>query len=186
MTTLDLGATTAFVTGSTRGIGLAIARALYAAGAKVAIVGRDAERARAVAGELGDRAAGVGCDVAVGDQVEAAVASAEAALGPITLLVNNAGVTRDNILLRLTDDDWDQVLDANLKGAFHTTIPNSSTVEAWYQRLEREFEAGRAMPFTVRDAAGTADGARRRADDRGPDREVAARREIGRSQKTVW
>ena len=121
MTTLDLGATTAFVTGSTRGIGLAIARALYAAGAKVAIVGRDAERARAVAGELGDRAAGVGCDVAVGDQVEAAVASAEAALGPITLLVNNAGVTRDNILLRLTDDDWDQVLDANLKGAFHTT-----------------------------------------------------------------
>jgi 3-oxoacyl-[acyl-carrier protein] reductase len=121
MTTLDLGATTAFVTGSTRGIGLAIARALYAAGAKVAIVGRDAERARAVAGELGDRAAGVGCDVAVGDQVEAAVASAEAALGPITLLVNNAGLTRDNILLRLTDDDWDQVLDANLKGAFHTT-----------------------------------------------------------------
>jgi len=121
MTTLDLGTTTAFVTGSTRGIGLAIARALYAAGAKVAIVGRDAERARAVAGELGDRAAGVGCDVAVGDQVEAAVASAEAALGPITLLVNNAGLTRDNILLRLTDDDWDQVLDANLKGAFHTT-----------------------------------------------------------------
>jgi 3-oxoacyl-[acyl-carrier protein] reductase len=121
MTTLDLRATTAFVTGSTRGIGLAIARALHAAGAKVAIVGRDAERARAVAGEFGDRATGVGCDVAVADQVEAAVASAEAALGPITLLVNNAGLTRDNILLRLTDDDWDQVLDANLKGAFHTT-----------------------------------------------------------------
>jgi 3-oxoacyl-[acyl-carrier protein] reductase len=121
MTTLDLGTTTAFVTGSTRGIGLAIARALHAAGAKVAIVGRDAERARAVAGEFGDRATGVGCDVAVADQVEAAVASAEAALGPITLLVNNAGLTRDNILLRLTDDDWDQVLDANLKGAFHTT-----------------------------------------------------------------
>jgi len=121
MTTLDLGATTAFVTGSTRGIGLAIARALYGAGAKVAIVGRDAERARAVAGELGDRATAAGCDVAVGAQVEAAVASAEAALGPITLLVNNAGLTRDNILLRLSDDDWDQVLDANLKGAFHTT-----------------------------------------------------------------
>ena len=121
MTTLDLGATTAFVTGSTRGIGLAIARALYGAGAKVAIVGRDAERARAVAGELGERAMGTGCDVAVGAQVEAAVASAEAALGPITLLVNNAGLTRDNILLRLSDDDWDQVLDANLKGAFHTT-----------------------------------------------------------------
>jgi 3-oxoacyl-[acyl-carrier protein] reductase len=121
MTTLDLAATTAFVTGSTRGIGLAIARALHAAGAKVAIVGRDAERARAVAGELGERTTGVGCDVAVGEQVDVAVASAEAALGPITLLVNNAGLTRDNILLRLTDDDWDQVLDANLKGAFHTT-----------------------------------------------------------------
>jgi 3-oxoacyl-[acyl-carrier protein] reductase len=121
MTKLDLGATTAFVTGSTRGIGLAIARALYGAGAKVAIVGRNAERARAVAGELGERAMGTGCDVAVGAQVEAAVASAEAALGPITLLVNNAGLTRDNILLRLSDDDWDQVLDANLKGAFHTT-----------------------------------------------------------------
>jgi 3-oxoacyl-[acyl-carrier protein] reductase len=121
MTTLDLGATTAFVTGSTRGIGLAIARALYSAGAKVAIVGRDAGRARAVAGELGDRTTGVGCDVAVGEQVEAAVSAAEAALGPISLLVNNAGLTRDNILLRLTDSDWDQVLDANLKGAFHTT-----------------------------------------------------------------
>ena len=121
MRTLDLGATTAFVTGSTRGIGLAIARALYGAGAKVAIVGRDAERARAVAGELGDRATGVGCDVAVGEQVEAAVSAAEAALGPISLLVNNAGLTRDNILLRLSDSDWDQVLDANLKGAFHTT-----------------------------------------------------------------
>ncbi len=121
MTTLDLGATTAFVTGSTRGIGLAIARALYSAGAKVAIVGRDAGRARAVAGELGDRATGVGCDVAVGEQVEAAVSAAEAALGPISLLVNNAGLTRDNILLRLSDSDWDQVLDANLKGPFHTT-----------------------------------------------------------------
>jgi 3-oxoacyl-[acyl-carrier protein] reductase len=121
MTALDLGGTTAFVTGSTRGIGLAIAWALYGAGAKVAIVGRDPERARAVAGELGDRATGVGCDVAVGEQVEAAVATAEAVLGPITLLVNNAGLTRDNILLRLTENDWDQVLDANLKGAFHTT-----------------------------------------------------------------
>jgi 3-oxoacyl-[acyl-carrier protein] reductase len=121
MTPIDLGATTAFVTGSTRGIGLAIARALYVAGAKVAIVGRDADRARAVAAELGERAAGVACDVARSDQVETAVAAAEAALGPIGLLVNNAGLTRDNILLRLTDHDWDAVLDANLKGAFHTT-----------------------------------------------------------------
>jgi 3-oxoacyl-[acyl-carrier protein] reductase len=118
---LDLSSTVAFVTGSTRGIGLAIARALHGAGAKVALVGRDADRARTVAAELGGRTVGVACDVARADQVEAAVTAAEAALGPITLLVNNAGLTRDNIVLRLTDEDWDAVLDANLKGAFHTT-----------------------------------------------------------------
>ncbi len=121
MTTIDLTGKVAFVTGSTRGIGLAIARAMHAAGAKVAIVGRDAGRARAVAAELGERTTGVGCDVAVAEQVDAALAAAESALGPIDLLVNNAGLTRDNILLRLTDADWDAVLDANLKGAFHTT-----------------------------------------------------------------
>jgi 3-oxoacyl-[acyl-carrier protein] reductase len=74
-----------------------------------------------VAAELGERAAGVACDVARADQVEAAIAAAERALGPIDILVNNAGLTRDNILLRLTDADWNAVLDANLKGAFHTT-----------------------------------------------------------------
>ena len=119
--TIDLTGKTAFVTGSTRGIGLAIARAYHAAGAKVAIVGRDAARAQAVASELGERATGVGCDVAIAQQVDAALAAAEAALGPVDILVNNAGLTRDNILLRLSEDDWDAVLDANLKGAFHTT-----------------------------------------------------------------
>jgi 3-oxoacyl-[acyl-carrier protein] reductase len=121
MTTIDLAGKTAFVTGSTRGIGQAIARALHAAGARVAVVGRDQARAEAVAAELGDCAAGVACDVAQADQVEAAIAAAEQALGPIDILVNNAGLTRDNILLRLTDADWNAVMDANLKGAFHTT-----------------------------------------------------------------
>lgn len=121
MTAIDLAGKTAFVTGSTRGIGLAIAQALHGAGAKVAVVGRDLERARAVAAGLGSGAAGVGCDVADFGQVETAIGAAEAALGPIDILVNNAGLTRDNILLRLTDEDWDTVLDANLKGAFHTT-----------------------------------------------------------------
>jgi 3-oxoacyl-[acyl-carrier protein] reductase len=118
---IDLSGKTAFITGSTRGIGLAIAQMLYQAGAKVAVVGRDAGQAREVASRLGDRATGVGCDVAREDQVTAALSDAERALGPIDILVNNAGLTRDNILLRLSEQDWDVVLDANLKGAFHTT-----------------------------------------------------------------
>ncbi len=121
MSVIDLGGKTAFVTGGTRGIGLAIARVLHRAGARVAVAGRDAARAAAVAAELGDRVTGIGCDVARADQVEAAIAAAEQALGPVDILVNNAGLTRDNLLLRLSDDDWDAVLDANLKGAFHTT-----------------------------------------------------------------
>jgi 3-oxoacyl-[acyl-carrier protein] reductase len=121
VTTLDLTGKVAFVTGGTRGIGLAIGRALHQAGAGVAVAGRDEARAGQVAAELGDRTHGVACDVAQADQVEAAIRSAEQALGPVDILVNNAGLTRDNLLLRLTDADWDAVLDANLKGAFHTT-----------------------------------------------------------------
>jgi 3-oxoacyl-[acyl-carrier protein] reductase len=119
--TIDLGGKTAFITGSTRGIGLAIAQLLYQAGAKVAVVGRDAGKAREVAARLGDRATGLGCDVAREDQVTAALSETERVLGPIDILVNNAGLTRDNILLRLSEQDWDVVLEANLKGAFHTT-----------------------------------------------------------------
>jgi 3-oxoacyl-[acyl-carrier protein] reductase len=121
MSTIDLSSRTAFVTGSTRGIGLAIARALHGAGARVAVVGRDQRQAEAIAAELGPGAFGVVCDVTHVDQVERAITAAESALGPVDILVNNAGLTRDNILLRLTDADWDAVLDANLKGAFHTT-----------------------------------------------------------------
>jgi 3-oxoacyl-[acyl-carrier protein] reductase len=119
--TIDLSGKTAFVTGSTRGIGLAIATGLHGAGAKVTIVGRELGRAQTVASGLGERATAVACDVVQNDQVDAAIAAAEAALGPIDILVNNAGLTRDNILLRLTEADWDSVLDTNLKGAFHTT-----------------------------------------------------------------
>jgi len=120
MRTIDLAGKVAFVTGSTRGIGLAIARTLQAAGAKVAVVGRDAARAQDVAAGLGAGTTGVGCDVADAAQVAEAITAAEQALGPIDILVNNAGLTRDNILLRLSEADWDAVLDANLKGAFLT------------------------------------------------------------------
>ena len=118
MVSIDLTGKVALVTGGTRGIGRAIAQTLRGAGARVAITGRDAERARAAAAELGDGVAGFGCELADPAQIEAAVAAAEAALGPIDILVNNAGLTRDQIVLRMSESDWDTVLDANLKGAF--------------------------------------------------------------------
>ena len=121
MTTIDLSGQTAFVTGSTRGIGRAVAGALHAAGAKVAIVGRDADKARAVAGELGERALGVAADVGASGQVEQAIAATEQRLGQVDILVNNAGITRDNLLLRMSEAEWDEVIRANLTGAFHTT-----------------------------------------------------------------
>ncbi|HQW66336.1 MAG TPA: 3-oxoacyl-[acyl-carrier-protein] reductase [Gemmatimonadales bacterium] len=118
---ISLAGRTAFVTGSTRGIGRAIAEQLHAAGAKVAVVGRSLETAAAVAAEIGERARGFACDVTAPDSIRAAIAACETELGPVDILVNNAGLTRDNLLLRLGQAEWDEVLAANLTGAFVST-----------------------------------------------------------------
>jgi 3-oxoacyl-[acyl-carrier protein] reductase len=115
---IDLSGRTALVTGSTRGIGRAIAQTLAGAGARVAVVGRDRSRAEEVAAAVGRDAAGFACDVGDVASVTALVEEVEKAFGQIDILVNNAGLTRDNIVFRLKDDDWDAVLDANLRGAF--------------------------------------------------------------------
>lgn len=117
---IDLSNRVALVTGSTRGIGRAIATTLGECGARVAIVGRNKERAEAVAAELGAGALGFECDVSDSAAVAQLVANTEAAFGSLDILVNNAGLTRDNIVMRLKDEDWDAVLDANLRGAFAT------------------------------------------------------------------
>jgi 3-oxoacyl-[acyl-carrier protein] reductase len=115
---IDLTGRVALVTGSTRGIGRAIAETLAECGARVAVVGRDAARAAEVATQISPEARGFSCDVTDVASVTALVAEVEAAFGSLDILVNNAGVTRDNIMLRLKDDDWDAVIDANLRGAF--------------------------------------------------------------------
>ena len=115
---IELTGRVALVTGSTRGIGHAIATTLAECGARVAIVGRDAGKASAVAAEISAEARGFACDMADAASVNALVAGVEEAFGSVDILVNNAGLTRDNIMLRLKDDDWDAVLDANLRGAF--------------------------------------------------------------------
>ena len=115
---IDLTGKTAIVTGSTRGIGYAIATALSESGARVAIVGRDQDRAAAVAAELGHGAMGFACDVTDTTAVTQLVADVEKEFGGVDILVNNAGLTRDNLVMRLKDEDWDAVLNANLRGAF--------------------------------------------------------------------
>ena len=115
---INLSGKTALVTGSTRGIGNAIAQTLSKCGAKVAVVGRDLARAEAAAAEIGPNCHGFECDVSDTAAVAKLVADVEAAFGAIDILVNNAGITRDNLVMRLKDEDWDAVQHANLRGAF--------------------------------------------------------------------
>jgi 3-oxoacyl-[acyl-carrier protein] reductase len=118
---VELQGQTALVTGGSRGIGLAIARSLAEAGARVAVVARDQSRAAEAADSLpGEGHAGFAADVGDSASVTDLFRQVEADLGTPDILVNNAGVTRDNLLMRLKDEDWDAVLDTNLRGAFHT------------------------------------------------------------------
>jgi 3-oxoacyl-[acyl-carrier protein] reductase len=113
----DLTGKTALVTGATGGIGGAIARALHAQGAKVAISGTRRDVLDALAAELGG-ATVLPCDLANKDAVEALVPKAEETLGQLDILVTNAGITRDNLLVALKDEDWEQVINVNLTSTF--------------------------------------------------------------------
>jgi 3-oxoacyl-[acyl-carrier protein] reductase len=114
----------AVVTGGTRGIGLAIARALAEDGASVVVSGRDAgrlESAVAAIETLGASVLGVAADQSKREDCDRLVDAAKERFGRIDVLVNNAGITRDQLLVRMKDDDWDQVMDTNLRGVFLMT-----------------------------------------------------------------
>lgn len=111
----------ALVTGSTRGLGKAIAQRLAAEGAAVAVTGRRAEAAERVAAELrdaGGKAAGFALEVGSAQSVESLVEAVEAALGPVDILVNNAGIVKDQLLVRMSEEEWDAVFETNVKGAY--------------------------------------------------------------------
>ncbi len=118
---VDLTGKSAIVTGASRGIGRAIALRLGQAGARVACVARDMAKLEEVAAEIrsaGGEASVHQCDVCDAEQVNQTVEAVHEAWGPIEILVNNAGITRDTLLLRMSDEDWDNVIASNLRSVF--------------------------------------------------------------------
>ncbi len=109
---------TALVTGATGGIGGAIAKALHGAGAHVGISGRNEEKLAALAGELGDRVSVLPADLSQEDAIAKLVSAATGAMGQIDILVNNAGLTRDGLSMRMSDEDWQTVIDVNMTATF--------------------------------------------------------------------
>ncbi|MBW0157287.1 3-oxoacyl-ACP reductase FabG [Sedimentimonas flavescens] len=114
----DLTGKSALVTGASGGIGAEIAKALHAAGAKVALSGTRVEPLEALAAELGERAFVVPANLSDAASVEALPKAAIEAMGGLDILVNNAGITRDNLFMRMSDEEWQSVLDVNLTSSF--------------------------------------------------------------------
>ena len=114
----DLSEKTALVTGATGGIGGEIAKHLHKAGAVVAISGRNEDKLKALASELGDRVHVLPADLSTSEGVDKLVKEATDAMGKVDILVNNAGLTRDNLSMRMKDEEWQQVLDVNLTAPF--------------------------------------------------------------------
>jgi 3-oxoacyl-[acyl-carrier protein] reductase len=108
----------AIVTGGARGIGEGIAHRLAADGMRVAVLDRDGAAAGRTARELTGPGIGVEVDVRDATAVEAAVTTVTEQLGPVEVLVNNAGIARDNLMFRMTEDEWDDVIDVHLRGTF--------------------------------------------------------------------
>jgi 3-oxoacyl-[acyl-carrier protein] reductase len=114
----DLTGKTALITGASGGIGAEIARVLHGAGATVGLSGTRVEPLQALAAELGDRAHVLPCNLSVAEEVEGLVKRAVEAMGSVDILVNNAGITKDGLAMRMSDDDWAQVIDVNLTATF--------------------------------------------------------------------
>lgn len=117
----DLSGRKALVTGASGGIGEAVARALHAQGATVGLHGTRVDRLEALAAELGDRVKTFPANLSDRAEVKALGQKAEADLEGVDILVNNAGITRDGLFVRMSDDDWDAVLEVNLTAAFRLT-----------------------------------------------------------------
>lgn len=109
---------TALVTGASGGIGSEIARALHSQGARIVLSGTRSEALEALKQDLGERTHAITCNLLDPQSVEALPKAAEAEAGPIHILVNNAGITRDNLFLRMKDAEWDEVISVNLTAAF--------------------------------------------------------------------
>lgn len=114
----DLTGKSALVTGASGGIGADIARALHAAGATVGLSGTRVEPLEALAAELGDRAHVLPCNLSNAEDVDGLVKRAAEAMGAVDILVNNAGITKDGLAMRMSDDDWQSVIDVNLTAPF--------------------------------------------------------------------